>query len=119
MATGEAEVARVTAGAVADGEDPRLMSLRAAVERLWVDLSGYQAPLADREVAERELTGLLGLLDAGVPEGAPLSTALLRIAAAVGSVSALAPAVSQLREAVELFGVPRHRVLPHVRHGAP
>ncbi|GAA2354238.1 DUF5955 family protein [Streptomyces carpaticus] len=119
MAAGEAEAARVSANAVADEGDPRLTSLRTAVERLRGDLSGYQAWLADREVAERELTVLAEQLAGGVPEDALLSAALLRIAAAVGSVSALAPALGQLREAVELFGVPRHRVQPPVRHGAP
>ncbi|MFD7511021.1 DUF5955 family protein [Streptomyces sp. NPDC059853] len=118
MVAGEAEVARVSASAVADEGDPRLAALRTAVERLRADLSGYQAWLADRQVAERELTVLAEQLAGGVPEATLLSEVLLRIAAAVGSVSALAPALGQLREAVELFGVPRHRVLPSVRHGA-
>ncbi|MDT0305758.1 DUF5955 family protein [Streptomyces sp. DSM 44917] len=88
------------------GTDPRLLSLRAAVDRLRRDLRGYQAALADREVADRELSTLDGILAAEIPDTAALGQALLLIAAAVGSVSALAPAVHQLRKAVELFGVP-------------
>lgn len=86
--------------------DPRLPALRAAVERLHRELSGYRAPLADREVAERQLALLESMAGSGSPDGAALRSALLLIAAAVGSVSALSPAVTELREAVEQFGAP-------------
>lgn len=91
--------------------------MRAAVDRLRRDLSGYRAPLADREVAERELALLDGMVSAGVPDDAALRNSLLLLAAAVGSVSALAPAVSQLCAAAELFGVPRYP-LPDRRRAA-
>ncbi|WP_326596008.1 DUF5955 family protein [Streptomyces sp. NBC_01803] len=94
------------------GMDPRLLALRAAVDRLRRDLRAYPATLADREVAERELIALDGMHAAGVPDTALLGQSLLLIAAAVGSVSALAPGVHQLRQAVELFGVPHQRIQP-------
>ncbi|MDT0344064.1 DUF5955 family protein [Streptomyces sp. DSM 44938] len=88
--------------------DPRVLTLRAAVDRLRRDLRAYPATLADREVADRELATLDCALAAGVPDTAVLGHALLLIAAAAGSVSALAAGVHQLRQAVELFGVPHH-----------
>ncbi|RKN38285.1 DUF5955 family protein [Streptomyces hoynatensis] len=94
--------------------DPRLLALREAATRLRRDLNAFRAPLADREIAERELTALDGLIAAGVPDEAALRHTLLLIAAAVGSVSALAPGVVRLRHAVELFGVP-HPGLPATR----
>lgn len=111
MASEEAGVDRGAGGAAPCGTDPRLFALRDAVDRLRRDLGSYRAPLEDREVAERGL----GLLEAATAAGEPpdtaaLGRALLLIAAAVGSVSALAPAVSQLCAAAELFGVPRYRL---------
>lgn len=87
-------------------EEHRRSALRAAVDRLRRDLCGYQASLADREVAERQLAVLQRMSQADVMEEATLRDALLLIAAAVGSVSALAPAVAQLSAAVEPFGPP-------------
>jgi hypothetical protein len=81
-------------------------ALRAAVDRLRSELCGYEASLADREVAERQLAALTAMSVAGEPDETALRDALLMIAAAVGSVSALAPAVGRLREAVEAFGTP-------------
>ncbi|WP_255307951.1 DUF5955 family protein [Streptomyces marincola] len=85
-----------------------MLTLRSAAERLRRDLRAYPATLADREIAERELAVLDGLLAAGVPDTAALGQSMLLIAAAAGSVSALAAGVHQLRQAVELFGVPHH-----------
>ncbi|MDT0442156.1 MULTISPECIES: DUF5955 family protein [unclassified Streptomyces] len=90
--------------------DPRLLTLRSAVDRLRRDLRNYPATLADREIAERELVALDGVLATGVPDTAALGQALLLIAAAAGSVSALAAGVHQLRQAIELFGVPHQPV---------
>jgi hypothetical protein len=87
----------------AHDEDPRLRALRAAVDRLREELRGYPSALADREVAEGELAALDGMAAKGVPDATALRHALLLIAAAVGSFSALAPAVTGLRQAVELF----------------
>ncbi|GAB2870873.1 DUF5955 family protein [Streptomyces mayteni] len=86
--------------------DPRVGALRVAIERLRRDLNGYPAPLDDREIAERHLALLSAAAGTAAPEAAALRNALLMIAGAVGSVSALAPAVVQLRQAVELFGPP-------------
>lgn len=92
---------------VADGgEDPRVAGLGAAVARLRNELAAYPAQLHDRRTAEDELAAL----DAQLAEGAPtlegLRHSLLLIVAAVGSVSALAQALSGLRNAIELFGEP-------------
>ncbi|MDB1089214.1 DUF5955 family protein [Streptomyces sp. ACA25] len=102
MAAGKADTAH--SGTVERTADPRLLALQAAVERLRVDLDAHRTPFADREVAERELAVLDAALATGMPEGAALRHGLLLIAAAVGSVSALVPALRQLRAAVDLFG---------------
>jgi len=110
VAAREAEAAQRARSAGAAGTDPRVAALRAAADRLERELRGFRSPLADREVAERQLAVLSGMSDDAVPDGAALRDALLLIAAALNSVSVLAPAVAQLREAVELFGMPRHRI---------
>jgi hypothetical protein len=92
---------------VSTTEDPRISALSAAVDRLRQELGGYRAALADREVAERQLARLRAMGATGEPDGAALRHALLLVAAAVGSVSALAPALARLREAVEAFGTPQ------------
>ncbi|GAA3868041.1 DUF5955 family protein [Streptomyces sedi] len=104
---GEAETAGRTRTAPAAGLDPRVTTLRAAVHRLRRELGGYRVALADREVAMERLSRLDELSLAGVPDVETLRQALLEIAAALGSVSALAPAVAEFRRALELFGVPR------------
>ncbi|MFD5315457.1 DUF5955 family protein [Streptomyces sp. NPDC127098] len=103
-------------GAQGGGADPRVGALRVAIERLRRDLNGYAAALADRGVAEHQLAVLSAAASDPAPETAALRNALLMIAGAVGSVSALAPAVVQLRQAVELFGPP-HGVPPDVPAG--
>ncbi|WP_370592749.1 DUF5955 family protein [Streptomyces sp. NBRC 109706] len=107
---GEAETAHTVRGVPVAGLDPRVTTLRAAVQRLRRELGGYQAALADREVAEGQLARLEELSVSGVPDEAALGQALLVIAAALGSVSALTPAVVEFRRAVELFGVPHYRI---------
>ncbi|WP_347877240.1 DUF5955 family protein [Streptomyces sp. 8K308] len=94
------------ASAHAGGTDPRVGALRVAIERLRRDLNGYSAALADRGSAEHHLALLSAAASDPAPEAVALRNALLMIAGAVGSVSALAPAVVQLRQAVELFGPP-------------
>jgi hypothetical protein len=92
---------------VADSaEDPRVAGLSAAVARLRAELAAHPAQLRDRRTAEDELDAIDVQLAEGAsaPEG--LRHSLLLIVAAVGSVSALAEALSGLRNAIELFGEP-------------
>ncbi|GAA1903098.1 DUF5955 family protein [Streptantibioticus ferralitis] len=100
-------------------QDPRVAELRTAVTRLRRELAGYRGHLPDREIAEEELTALDGQTATGVPAGDRLRYSLLLITGALGSVSALAPALREVRNAIDLFGplsphptVPPWRVSP-------
>ncbi|AWI31844.1 hypothetical protein E3E14_15355 [Streptomyces sp. ICN441] len=86
------------------GEDPRVTELRAAVSRLRRELAGHPAEFADRGIAEDELAAMDAMALSGVPEVRRLRRSLLLIAGAVGSVSALAAGLANVRHAVELFG---------------
>jgi hypothetical protein len=86
--------------------DPRIEALRAAVARLHRELAGYRAELPDRWAAEEELSALAAETAAGEPEMERLRRSLLVIAGALGSVSALGSAVTEVRRAIELFGGP-------------
>ncbi|MEU1890163.1 DUF5955 family protein [Streptomyces pristinaespiralis] len=86
------------------GEEPRAAELRAAVARLRRELAGYPAEFGDRGIAEDELAVLAAMVAAGDPEIPRMRRSLLLIAGAVGSVSALSPALMQVRAAVDLFG---------------
>ncbi|MGW7356359.1 DUF5955 family protein [Streptomyces sp. NPDC054802] len=94
------------------GEDPRAAELRAAVARLRRELAGLPADFGDRVIAEDELAVLAAMVAAGDPEIPRMRRSLLLIAGAIGSVSALSPALMQVRAAVDLFGEcpPRRRV---------
>ncbi|WP_431944915.1 DUF5955 family protein [Actinacidiphila sp. bgisy167] len=87
--------------------DPRVTALRAAVARCRRELAGYRADLPDRRIAEDELTALAAAAAAGVPDVLRLRRGLLVIAGSLGSVSALAGALAEVRGAIELFGAPR------------
>ncbi|MET7715577.1 DUF5955 family protein [Streptomyces sp. NPDC005407] len=92
------------------GEDPRSAELRAAVSRLRRELAGHPAEFPDRGIAEDELAVLAAMVAAGDPEIPRMRRSLLLIAGAIGSVSALGPALMVLRNAVDLFGeVPPQR----------
>lgn len=93
-------------------EGPRETELRAAVSRLRRELAGYPAEFSDRGIAEDELAVLAAMVAGGDPEIPRMRRSLLLIAGAVGSVSALAPALMGVRNAVDLFGEvpPRGRV---------
>lgn len=97
--------ARVTSS----GEDPRVTELRTAVSRLRRELAGHPAEFPDRAVAEDELAALDAMAAGGAPEIPRLRRSLLLIAGAVGSVSALASALRDVRIAVDLFGEPPRR----------
>lgn len=93
---------RGTAGTAPGDEDPRVAELRTAVAGLRRELASHRAEFADRSIAENELAILAAT--AGAPDAALLRRSLLLIAAAVGSVSALAVSLAQLRAAIEMFG---------------
>nr|WP_308433627.1 DUF5955 family protein [Streptomyces hiroshimensis] len=86
--------------------DPRVSELRDAVSRLRRALAGHPAPLPDRDVAEDELAALDAMARAGDPEISRLRRSLLLVAGAVGSVSALSPALTEVRHAVDAFAPP-------------
>ncbi|MEU8618557.1 DUF5955 family protein [Streptomyces sp. NPDC048623] len=90
----------------ADGVDPRVAELRAAVSRLRRELAGHRREFADRGIAEDELAALDAMAVSGAPEIARLRRSLLLVAGAVGSVSALAEGLAGVRRAVDLFGPP-------------
>lgn len=109
----EAEVAGGGAVAVEPGRvteggspDPGAARLQLAVRRLRRELAAHPADLSDRAVAEDELAVLDAMVTAGLPEVPRLRHSLLLVAGAVGSVSALGPALGELRKAVELFAQP-------------
>lgn len=91
------------------GRDPRVLRLQQAVSRLRRELAGHPADLSDRAVAEDELAVLDAMVGTGAPEAPRLRHSLLLVAAAVGSVSALGPALGEVRQAVELFVDPSGR----------
>ena len=94
-------------------EDPRVAELRTAVSRLRRELATHPAEFADRAIAEDELAALAAMATHGVPEIPRLRRSLLLIAGSIGSVSALARGLSEVRAAVDLFGEP-----PRGRRGA-
>ncbi|MFD0318166.1 DUF5955 family protein [Streptomyces flavalbus] len=88
------------------GEDPRVAELRTAVSRLRRELAVLPAEFPDRAIAEDELAALASMTSGDAPEILRLRRSLLLIAGAIGSVSALSKGLTQVREAVELFGEP-------------
>ncbi|MEV3861634.1 DUF5955 family protein [Streptomyces sp. NPDC050095] len=84
-------------------EDPRVAALRTAVSRLRRELAAHPAEFPDRGIAEDELAALDAMASAGSPEVPRLRRSLLLVAGAIGSVSALSGALTQVRGAVELF----------------
>ncbi|MFF1422377.1 DUF5955 family protein [Streptomyces sp. NPDC058280] len=85
-------------------EDPRVTELRAAVFRLRRELAGHPAEFRDRAIAEDELGALAAMVASGDPEVSRMRRSLLLIVGSIGSVSALAPALMGVRNAVDLFG---------------
>lgn len=88
-------------------EDPRVAELRTAVSRLRRELAAHPAEFPDRAIAEDELAALAAMTIYGAPEIPRLRRSLLLIAGAIGSVSALSRGLTEVRNAVELFGEPR------------
>ena len=87
-------------------KDPRVTALDAAVRNLGVELDAYERVLSDRVVAEEQLAALRAMVRSNEPEVQALRTVLLMLTAALGSVSALAEPLGEVRKAVELFGTP-------------
>ncbi|WP_328767690.1 DUF5955 family protein [Streptomyces sp. NBC_00286] len=90
-------------------EDPRVAELRTAVSRLRRELATHPAEFPDRGIAEDELAALAAMTVSGIPEVPRLRRSLLLIAGSIGSVSALAPGLREVRSAVEMFGDPPRR----------
>jgi hypothetical protein len=90
-------------------EDPRVAELRTAVSRLRRELAAHPAEFPDRGIAEDELAALAAMTVSGIPEVPRLRRSLLLIAGSIGSVSALAPGLREVRSAVEMFGDPPRR----------
>ena len=90
-------------------EDPRVAGLRIAVSRLRRELAAHPAEFPDRAIAEDELAALAAMAGDGTPEIPRLRRSLLLIAGAIGSVSALTRSLTEVRNAVELFGEPPRR----------
>ncbi|MFI5880280.1 DUF5955 family protein [Streptomyces sp. NPDC051554] len=88
-------------------EDPRVAELRTVVSRLRRELAAHPAEFPDRVIAEDELAALAAMTIDGTPEIPRLRRSLLLIAGAIGSVSALARGLTDVRNAVDLFGQPR------------
>ncbi|GGU80501.1 hypothetical protein GCM10010211_53350 [Streptomyces albospinus] len=92
------------------GGDARVQDLRVAVARLRRQLAVLPGELPDRAAADDELAALDAMMSHGMPEVPRLRRSLLLIAGAVGSVSALSPALSEVRERIDRFGeLPRGR----------
>ncbi|MEW1777157.1 DUF5955 family protein [Streptomyces sp. NPDC086777] len=87
-------------------EDPRVTELRTAVSRLRRELAAHPAEFPDRAIAEDELAALAAMATGGMPEIPRLRRSLLLIAGAIGSMSALSRGLSDVRQAVDLFGEP-------------
>ena len=90
-------------------EDPRVAELRTAVARLRRQLAAHPAEFPDRGIAEDELAALAAMTISGIPEVPRLRRSLLLVAGSIGSVSALATSLADVRSAVELFGKPPRR----------
>ncbi len=86
-----------------------MAELSSAVSRLRRELAAHPAELPDRGIAEDELAALAAMAVTGMPEVPRLRRSLLLIAGSIGSVSALAKGLADVRTAVELFGEPPRR----------
>ncbi|MFG2142388.1 DUF5955 family protein [Streptomyces sp. NPDC048650] len=86
------------------GDAARVRELRVAVARLRRQLAFLPGELPDRAAADEELAALEAMVRHGPPEVPRLRRSLLLIAGAVGSVSALSPALAEVREGIDGFG---------------
>jgi hypothetical protein len=78
----------------------RIAALRVAVSRLRRELAAHPGDFKDRGVAEEELAALAATVEEGTPEIAGMRRSLLLIVGAIGSVSALGPALMAVRTAM-------------------
>lgn len=86
--------------------DPEAELLCCAVSRLRRELAAHPVEFPDRGIAEEELAALAAMASHGTPELPRLRRSLLLIAGAVGSVSALGGALTDVRHAIDVFGKP-------------
>ncbi|GGY06700.1 hypothetical protein GCM10010510_60940 [Streptomyces anandii JCM 4720] len=86
-----------------------MAELRTAVSRLRRELAAHPVEFPDRAIAEDELAALAAMAAHGTPEIPRMRRSLLLIAGSIGSVSALARGLCQVRAAVDLFGEPPAR----------
>jgi hypothetical protein len=97
-----------SAAEVALGSAPGAAGLLGAVLRLRSELAAHRTPLPDRAVAEDELDALgRQAVSSSAPDTESLRHSLLLVASALGSVSALSAALTELRAAVEEMALPR------------
>ncbi|GGY67792.1 hypothetical protein GCM10010300_08500 [Streptomyces olivaceoviridis] len=92
-----------------------MAELRTAVSRLRRELAAVPADFPDRAIAEDELAALAAMAAGGLPETPRLRGSLLLIAGAIGSMSALARGLSEVCDAVDLFGEPPRDRAPRRR----
>ncbi|UGY95276.1 DUF5955 family protein [Streptomyces gobiensis] len=93
----------------AESAADRPAALRAAVSRLRRALAGYPVELPDREIAEEQLAALDIMAASGELDPARLRHSLLLVVSAMGSISALADPLAEVRTAVGLFSGPPHQ----------
>jgi len=86
-----------------NSEDPRVMGLRVAVSRLRRELAVHPVEFRDRAIAEDELAALAAMAADGAPENSRMRRSLLLIVGSIGSVSALGPALMEVRIAVDVL----------------
>ncbi|WP_240649731.1 DUF5955 family protein [Streptomyces sp. Z26] len=82
-------------------EEPRTDALTRSVDRLRRALDAHPARLPDRQTAEEELALLASMARGGAPDVLRLRRSLLVVASALGSVSALAAPLAELRRETE------------------
>lgn len=87
-----------------DGGDSRVRELRTSVGRLRRALALYPVQLPDRQVAEDELAVLEAQAASGTLSVPRLRRSLLVVTGALGSVSAMAGPLAQVRRAIDHFG---------------
>jgi hypothetical protein len=82
----------------------RAAELGVAVGRLGRELAVHPGRFPDRDIAVEELAVLAAMVVSEASDVPRMRRSLLLIAGAIGSVSALTPALMQVRRAVDGYG---------------